>query len=314
MGGRIWVEAQNGRGSEFFFTCVFGLEGKELYGIEVPGFKGLKVLAWDSYSPALEVLVKDLGDLGFDVAEAGSMEEILELARGGQTCVAAVIGADVKDLDGSGMAQAFEQTGGPKLIMVVNEDITKFTEQTKWPWSDRVLAKPLTLRSLANMFSRVLGLGPIVGKTDSRLSEIGKDIALVEEVKGAKILLAEDNDINQLVATRLLKKAGFEVEVAGNGLEAVEKVRSRHYDLVLMDIQMPEMDGLTATRVIRKLPGFDELPIVAMTAHAMSGDREESLAAGMNDHITKPINLRELFATLNRWLDKEKRPHDAKSA
>ncbi|MDR1870355.1 MAG: PAS domain-containing protein [Deltaproteobacteria bacterium] len=124
----------------------------------------------------------------------------------------------------------------------------------------------------------------------------------LKAIRGAKILLTEDNEVNQLVASRILGKAGFEVKIANNGVEAVNMIQAETFDLVLMDIQMPEMDGLTATRTIRSMAGFESIPIVAMTAHAMSGDRELSLAAGMNDHISKPINLPELYQALLKWV------------
>ena len=129
-------------------------------------------------------------------------------------------------------------------------------------------------------------------------------MAAVKEYAGARILLAEDNEDNQLVASRVRKNAGLQVDLAANGRQAVDMAANGRYDLVLMDIQMPEMDGMEATRAIRSMPGFADLPIVAMTAHAMSGDRELSLKAGMNDHINKPINLQELFSTLARWMKK----------
>ncbi|MDR1079819.1 MAG: PAS domain-containing protein [Deltaproteobacteria bacterium] len=125
---------------------------------------------------------------------------------------------------------------------------------------------------------------------------------MLQALSGARILLAEDNEVNQLVASRILAKAGFEVKIAGNGLEAVRMVKEQPFDLVLMDIQMPEMDGLTAARTIREDPAYVDLPIVAMTAHAMSGDREMSLSAGMNDHVNKPINLQELYQALLKWV------------
>jgi PAS domain S-box-containing protein len=129
-----------------------------------------------------------------------------------------------------------------------------------------------------------------------------EELELLRALKGAKILLTEDNEVNQLVASRILTNAGFVVKIAGNGFEAVKMVKEEDFDLVLMDIQMPEMDGLSATRAIRAMPGFETLPIVAMTAHAMSGDRELSLAAGMNDHVNKPINLQELYQAILKWV------------
>lgn len=121
-------------------------------------------------------------------------------------------------------------------------------------------------------------------------------------IRGARILLAEDNEVNQLVARKILEKAGLMVRIANNGREALEMIAAETFDLVLMDIQMPEMDGLEAARQLRADPRYNDLPIVAMTAHAMSGDRELSLEAGMNDHITKPIDLLELFGALVRWI------------
>ncbi|MDR1044852.1 MAG: response regulator [Candidatus Adiutrix sp.] len=131
---------------------------------------------------------------------------------------------------------------------------------------------------------------------------------LVAGLKGARILLVEDNEVNQLVARKIMEKAGLSVTIAGNGRQALEKLEKEIFDLVLMDIQMPEMDGLTATRHIRSDPRFASLPILAMTAHAMSSDREQSLTAGMNGHITKPINLPELFGALAAWLPAGKTP------
>jgi CheY-like chemotaxis protein len=139
-------------------------------------------------------------------------------------------------------------------------------------------------------------------KPNSIRSSHVEDCELLKRLKGAKILLAEDNEVNQLVASRILTNAGFQVKIAGNGWEAVKMIQEEDFDLVLMDIQMPEMDGLTATKAVRSMPKYATLPIVAMTAHAMSGDKEMSIAAGMNDHVNKPINLQELYQALLKWI------------
>ncbi|MBW2467360.1 MAG: response regulator, partial [Deltaproteobacteria bacterium] len=123
-----------------------------------------------------------------------------------------------------------------------------------------------------------------------------------DKLQGLRILLVEDNKINQLVAQELLKVVGIVVEIANNGREAVDKVRTDTFDGVLMDIQMPEMDGFEATIAIRNMADKKNLPIIAMTAHAMVGDREKSIAAGMNDHITKPIEPDELYSALLKWI------------
>lgn len=122
-----------------------------------------------------------------------------------------------------------------------------------------------------------------------------------DSIAGVKVLLAEDNEINQMIAIEMLKEHSVNVQVVGTGLEAIEALEKDTYDLVLMDIQMPVMDGLTATEKIRGNPKYAKLPIIAMTAHAMSGDRDISLSAGMNDHLTKPINPQKLYEAIQRW-------------
>ncbi len=128
---------------------------------------------------------------------------------------------------------------------------------------------------------------------------------LRSQLQGFRLLMAEDNDLNRLVLTELLKKVGLEADMAVNGREAVEMIRQNEYDLVLMDLQMPEMDGLTATKIIRQDEKFRNLPIVAMTAHAMEADKEKSLAVGMNEHLTKPIKPLDLFRCLKGWQEKK---------
>jgi len=130
------------------------------------------------------------------------------------------------------------------------------------------------------------------------------DVVIPNSIRGAKILLAEDNKINQMVAVELLKIEGFETTVADNGRIALELLQKQHFDLVLMDVQMPEMDGLETTRAIRSNPQFSNLPIFAMTASAMLGDRELCLEAGMNAHVAKPIEPKTLYKALVKWLQK----------
>jgi CheY-like chemotaxis protein len=119
---------------------------------------------------------------------------------------------------------------------------------------------------------------------------------------GACILLVEDNALNQELGVALLSGAGIEVTVAADGRQALDRIARQRFDAVLMDCQMPQMDGYEATRLLRLQPLLQELPIIAMTANVMSGDRERALAAGMNDHVAKPINVDDLFATLARWI------------
>ncbi len=125
--------------------------------------------------------------------------------------------------------------------------------------------------------------------------------------------MVEDNEVNQQVAQEILSGAGIKVFLASDGQEAVEAVKKNEYDAVLMDVQMPVLDGYEATRVIRSDPRYKELPIIAMTAHAMTGDREKSLEAGMNDHVTKPIDPNQLFATLVKWIQPIERRYEPTS-
>ncbi|MDR1109714.1 MAG: response regulator [Deltaproteobacteria bacterium] len=308
MNGQIWVMGELGRGCEFGFTAVFGWDGDEVCGQEVAALRETRALAVDDYRPALDVLSRYLGELGLRVREAWSGEEALGLLAGEdrEEFDLAIIDSGGPGLDGLAVARAVAGEGfigkRPKVILAVNGDGGEFQDGARLAGVDKVLPKPLTQRSLAEALAEVLGLQGARGATRAREKRGQEEMAQVAHLKGARILLAEDNEINQLVATRLLKNAGLEVDVAQNGQQALTMVQDGGYDLVLMDIQMPEMDGITAAKAIRELPGLEGLPIVAMTAHAMIGDREESLAAGMNDHITKPIDLRELFKALGRWI------------
>ena len=130
--------------------------------------------------------------------------------------------------------------------------------------------------------------------------------AVADRLRGLRVLVAEDNDLNQMLIKELLHKVGLEAVLAANGVEAVDLVNRQPFDLVLMDVQMPEMDGLTATRLIREQPRFRDLPIIAMTAHAMADDRQRTLAAGMNEHLSKPISPKDLFACLLKWREQSR--------
>jgi CheY-like chemotaxis protein len=142
----------------------------------------------------------------------------------------------------------------------------------------------------------------------SRVAQRKEEADAMQKIQGARILLTEDNEINQQVAKEILEDAGFNVNLANNGQEALNKIKEREFDAVLMDVQMPVMDGYAATREIRNLKSeIRNVPIIAMTAHAMAGDEEKSLAAGMNDHVTKPIDPEQLYAALQKWIQPSER-------
>jgi signal transduction histidine kinase/CheY-like chemotaxis protein len=184
------------------------------------------------------------------------------------------------------------------LIMVSDKEDQAFINSLDA--SCHVLYKPITINALYGHFDEIL-----TNMDQKKLvePEVSLSAEIPDAIRGAYVLLVEDNEINQLMASELLTMCGFKVDIASNGREAVEMVAQHNYDIVLMDIQMPEMDGLTATRIIRQ--SANNIPILALTAHALAVDREKSLEAGMNDHITKPIDHTLLFSTMARWV----RPH-----
>ncbi|MDR3233338.1 MAG: response regulator [Planctomycetaceae bacterium] len=200
----------------------------------------------------------------------------------------------------------------PQLVFVNHPGIEPLLQQLQPAADVHLIAKPIIASELFNLLVTITAGKKAARKQaqQKRLSENRQEAdgksrtGIPDSIRGARILLAEDNKINQMVATELLKLEGFAVTVAGNGKLAVEAVNKEPFDLVLMDIQMPEMDGLAAARLIREDARFKNLPILAMTAHAMEGDRELSLEAGMNGHITKPINPEVLYASLVHWIKK----------
>jgi len=163
------------------------------------------------------------------------------------------------------------------------------------------LCKPVSQTQLLTCLRDLVG-GPAPRPRRDRTGQAPESGPKPPDGRPLRILLAEDNQVNQLLTVAILEKAGHRVDIAGNGIEAVEAVLNRPYDIVLMDIQMPEMDGIQATRRIRALPdGKGRIPIIAITANAMRGDRERLLQAGMNDYVAKPIDRTHLFEVIRRW-------------
>jgi len=170
---------------------------------------------------------------------------------------------------------------------------------------DGFLNKPIRREKLYQMLERLLGEKKDEGEKDeAKQPKIVTQYSVREDMKrSVRVLLAEDNPVNQKLAKLMLTKAGYQVEIANNGQEAVEKFTSspEDFDLIFMDIQMPEIDGMEATEIMRK-KGFDTIPIIAMTAHAMKGDREKCLEAGMDDYVTKPIKRETVFKMIEKWV------------
>ncbi|MDR1083882.1 MAG: response regulator [Deltaproteobacteria bacterium] len=304
MGGKIWCESQPGQGSTFFFTVLLKVsEAKvQIQGQDV-SFKGLTALVIDDDTTSLEIISEELSREAFEVITcAGGQEAINYLDSNKWFPDLMIIDWRMPGLDGLDtirhLKKKWSSSRQVPIVMVTAYNRDEVLPLSRTLGVRKVLDKPISASKLHDTLMELFGRKLVRSSQNTLASE--KE--LIKTIRGARILLVEDNDVNQLVAGRILGNAGFIVQIAGNGSLAVDMVQGQEaFDLILMDIQMPVMDGFTATRQIREL-GFRDLPIVAMTAHAMSSDRELSLKAGMNDHINKPINVQELFQTLLKWI------------
>ncbi|MFM8769538.1 MAG: response regulator, partial [Rubrivivax sp.] len=268
-----------------------------------------RVLVVDDNDSARAVIKDLLSDLSFSVDDVDSGRKAivaLQLAaRGGQPYDLVFLDYQMPGMNGIETAQAM---GGlnlepaPRLVMVTSYGREDVVRQSRAAKIDEVLVKPASASALLDAAVRVLGLTSGAGEILSPASHGAHPQALALRA-GARVLLVEDNDLNQQVAGELLEDAGFVVEIADNGQIAVDKVASatEPWDIVLMDMQMPVMDGVTATVEIRKKVPAEQLPIVAMTANAMQQDRDRCLAAGMQDFVTKPIEPEDLWRALVKW-------------
>ena len=303
MGGTMQVQSELGVGSTFSFTISFEIaEEAEVKPLIVPEVIGnLKTLVVDDNPTALQIYSTAMRDFHFDVDTASNGAEALYKLEHRQVDLL-LVDWMMPEMDGIEVIRALDTMVAdgrlekrPVIIMMTAYASEPLKEDLDDLDIYAMLQKPFKASAL---FDEIIAA--FIDKP-----KINPAVELPAEgnaTGSGQILLVEDNFINQQVATELLKSAGYEVDVAENGQVALDMVDAKRYDAVLMDIQMPVMDGLTATKELRKRYSKEELPVIAMTAHAMSGDREKSLAAGMNAHITKPIVLNELFDTLAHWI------------
>ncbi len=329
MGGEIELESEVNKGSIFRFTACFGLSDKirEARAHAAGDLKGMRVLVVDDSSTSREILREYLRSMAFDVTTVDSGEAALAMIEPAladrRPYRLVLMDWKMPGMDGLEAARRIKQTMPPSerpaIIMVTAGRREEIFGQGDIEDFDGFIMKPTSPSVLFNTIMRVFGQAvcqPPVRSSRGRMPSAGIDL-----MRGARVLLVEDNDINRQVATEMLEQMGLMVDTAINGKIALEVLKAQRYDLVLMDIQMPVMDGLEATRHIRASEGQGgdvapatgtppTVPIVAMTAHAMHGDREKSLAAGMDDHITKPIDPKALFAALQKWIVPVKRGAD----
>ena len=312
MGGRIWVESQAGKGSSFHFHARFGVQedpqARRMFKAEE--LLGIRVLVVDDNASAREILstmAKTFGlevDVAWDGAQALSM--IAQSDKKALHYDLVLMDWKMPVMDGVETVRQLQDehlNHTPTVIMVTayGREEAMGSAQERGVKLSAVLTKPVTSSTLLEAIGETLGKGIIA---ETRATEkAGSHSEVMAQLKGARILLVEDNDMNQELAMELLANAGIEVVLANHGKEAVDILaKDPNFDGVLMDCQMPVMDGYTATREIRKNPAFKDLPIVAMTANAMAGDKEKVIEAGMWDHIAKPLNVGDMFATIAKWI------------
>ncbi|MFA7280343.1 MAG: PAS domain S-box protein [Sterolibacterium sp.] len=312
MQGRIWVESEAGKGSSFHFHAKFGLQKDPMPRrmFRADELFGVRVLVVDDNASAREILSTMAKTFGLEVDAAWDGRQALEMIAAAEKKELpydlVLMDWKMPGMDGVETVQHLQDghlTKTPAVIMVTaygREEALGSAEQ-RGVVLKTVLTKPVTASTLLEAIGEVLGRGFV---TETRANEKADDYAeAMAKLNGTRVLLVEDNDMNQELATELLGQAGMEVVVANNGQEALDILtRDARFDGVLMDCQMPVMDGYTATREIRKNPVFATLPIIAMTANAMAGDREKVIEAGMWDHIAKPLNVAEMFATIAKWI------------
>ncbi len=315
MGGKIWIKSKMEQGSSFFFTAVFGKSEKtDRKQIELPpDLRGLRALVVDDNATSRDVLKGMLESFSFDVTlAAGGEDGLKELENTAEDHPYELVLMDWKmpGMNGIETSRRIKNHPGlskiPTIIMVTAYGREEIVRQADQVGLEGFLIKPFNPSTLFDTIMQTFNRDTL--KLIRPPAPEDKMIRKLKSIQGAQILLVEDNVINQLVAREILEEAGFAVTIANDGGEAVSLVREKKFDAVLMDVQMPVMDGYQATRKIRRDPQFGELPIIAMTAHAMTGDKEKSLEAGMNYHITKPINPKELFSTLLIWIKPAERP------
>ena len=291
MDGKIGVTSGLEKGSTFWFETSFPIEDVELEPLSLPN-KTLNVLIIDDNPASLIIIKGYIESFGYlaDIQHSSkkALNELLEYDEIPYDLI--ILDWKMPELNGIEVTSKLQKLKGnktPSIIMVSAFEREKLIEETNNVDIAAILTKPLTPSTLLDSISNAFGFRGLVKPTSNS--------AFSANLNNLEVLLVEDNETNQELASALLKRVGIQVTIAKNGQEAIDTLQKYRFDLVLMDIQMPVMDGLTATRKIRSMVQFKQLPIIAMTANAMVGDREISLQAGMNDHINKPIDVKELY-------------------
>jgi two-component system, sensor histidine kinase and response regulator len=309
MGGKIWAESVPGMGSKFIFSARFGkvLEHRDQQRCLTDiNLSGMRVLAVDDNATSRRILQSYLESFSFKVRMATNGIEALKAVvladLEGAPYGFVVLDWKMPGMDGIEAAHKIHGMEGlckmPKILLISSFSQSEMLQHLETGLVDGMLAKPFQQSELFDTTMEIFEGKDARRKKNAPNALFHAD--LVAKISGARILLVEDNEINQQVAKELLQKAGVTVILAENGAEAISRLQLESFDGVLMDMQMPVMDGVTATREIRKT--LPDLPIIAMTANVMSGDLKQCTAAGMNDHIAKPLDPNQMLATIAKWI------------
>ena len=308
MGGEVGVESESGKGSTFWFTARLGigLVEKRLL-LPAPDLRGRHVLVVDDNANARQVMNEMLEAMSFtvDVVASGS-EAIAEIERADlarEPYELVLMDWHMPSMNGITAChriQSLPLAEPPHLVLVTAYGRDEVFHNADDAGITNVLVKPVTASTLFDTAIRVMGTSHAEVRGIDETSTLSPD--KMKRIAGARILLVEDNEINQQVAMEYLRLAGLAVDVAENGQIALNMLVDHEYDLILMDMQMPVMDGIAATTELRLLPEYAGLPVVAMTANVLEADRERCLLAGMNDFIAKPIEPELLWHTLLKWI------------
>jgi len=316
LGGEIGVISEDGHGSEFWFNVRLGKQAERERNVAPPAdIGGVHILIADNNATNREVLMSQFGAWGMraEAAPDGptALQALYRARDAGDPFQVAILDMQMRGMDGAALARAIkadETLKATRLVLMTSLGQRGDARRMEEIGFTAYLTKPARQSELFGCLSAVLADTAVAQPSQPMVTR-----HTIREMRrrAVRILLAEDNITNQEVAVGILKKMGLRADAVANGAEAVKALGTLPYDLVLMDVQMPEMDGLEATREIRNpksaIPNH-QIPIIAMTAHAMQGDRERCLEAGMNDYVTKPVSPQALAEVLDKWLPKKTAP------